>query len=591
MSTRAGKDILRRLPRSLSKTLSQGEKRKAVILFILIVISSFVELLGLATIIPVVGAVVDPKGEKSDFIAEVRRVVELTLGDVSDGDFILFLVAFMVLGFVFKAVFAMGVVFFQTRFSYSVAYRLQGILWSWHFTRSLERMRSKDSGVLMSEITFWPAQYVNGTLLAVIGLLNDVLVLVLIVVGLFAYDPLVFSAVFLLSVIGSLLIRTLSKSRMERYSEIRRVVDPRMNTTLNNAIRGILELLAFNAVGRVRDKYLRDAHLGFRIMSNSAVLGSLPTRMYEVLAAVSVAAAVFIYAALGKQEGVFESLTLLALASYRVMPALSRINQRVMGLRGNGYLVDWMDVTQEAMSDEEWTGSAEMPSDVGLPPVILEVEDLCVGYEALEHPVFEGLNFKFESGLISSVVGPSGCGKSTLLNSLLGLHEPLSGGVYGHTSEGRKSSCYEQDLNAWLSHMAYLPQQPYLLGGTVRENLDLSGKGLLDVAHMESLLERLGLTEALQGEGLDFVLNEGGSNLSGGQQQRLALARAFSMGQPVLILDEATSALDVKSRDNVMDMLREFAAGGRIVILVTHDREVAAQGDVVLDLEQHQMKS
>jgi len=578
MSTRAGKDILRRLPRSLSKTLSQGEKRKSVILFILIVISSFVELLGLATIIPVVGAVVDPKGEKSNFIAEVRRVVELTIGDVSDGDFILFLVAFMVLGFVFKAVFAMGVVFFQTRFSYSVAYRLQGILWSWHFTRSLERMRSKDSGVLMSEITFWPAQYVNGTLLAAIGLLNDFFVLVLIVVGLFAYDPLVFSAVFLLSVIGSLLIRTLSKTRMERYSEIRRVIDPRMNTTLNNAIRGILELLAFNAVGRVRDKYLRDAHLGFRVMSNSAVLGSLPTRMYEVLAAVSVAAAVFIYTALGKQEGVFESLTLLALASYRVMPALSRINQKIMGLRGNGYLVDWMDATQEAMSDEEWTGSAE-------------VKDLCLGYEALDHPVFEGLSFKFESGLISSVVGPSGCGKSTLLNSLLGLHEPISGGVYGHTSEGLKSSCYNQDLNAWLSHMAYLPQQPYLLGGTVRENLDLSGKGLLDVAHMESLLERLGLAEALQGEGLDFVLNEGGSNLSGGQQQRLALARAFSMGQPVLILDEATSALDVKSRDNVMDMLREFAAGGRIVILVTHDREVAAQGDVVLDLEQHQMKS
>ena len=591
MSTRAGKDILRRLPRSLSKTLSQGEKRKSVILFILIVISSFVELLGLATIIPVVGAVVDPKGEKSNFIAEVRRVVELTIGDVSDGDFILFLVAFMVLGFVFKAVFAMGVVFFQTRFSYRVAYRLQGILWSWHFTRSLERMRSKDSGVLMSEITFWPAQYVNGTLLAAIGLLNDFFVLVLIVVGLFAYDPLVFSAVFLLSVIGSLLIRTLSKTRMERYSEIRRVIDPRMNTTLNNAIRGILELLAFNAVGRVRDKYLRDAHLGFRVMSNSAVLGSLPTRMYEVLAAVSVAAAVFIYTALGKQEGVFESLTLLALASYRVMPALSRINQKIMGLRGNGYLVDWMDATQEAMSDEEWTGSAEMPCDVGPPPVVLEVEDLCLGYEALDHPVFEGLSFKFESGLISSVVGPSGCGKSTLLNSLLGLHEPISGGVYGHTSEGLKSSCYKQDLNAWLSHMAYLPQQPYLLGGTVRENLDLSGKGLLDVAHMESLLERLGLAEALQGEGLDFVLNEGGSNLSGGQQQRLALARAFSMGQPVLILDEATSALDVKSRDNVMDMLREFAAGGRIVILVTHDREVAAQGDVVLDLEQHQMKS
>ena len=99
------------------------------------------------------------------------------------------------------------------------------------------------------------------------------------------------------------------------------------------------------------------------------------------------------------------------------------------------------------------------------------------------------------------------------------------------------------------------------------------------------------MIEALQGEGLDFRLNEGGSNLSGGQQQRLALVRACSMGQPILILDEATSASDVKSRDNVMVMLREFAAEGRIVILVTHDREVAGQCDAVLDLEQHKMKS
>ena len=590
MSQSRGNDILKRLPRSLLRTLSNTEKRKSLALLVLIVINSFVELLGLATIIPVVGAVVDPSGEDSKFIASVRSTVEFFFGVLEDGDFVLILVLFMVLGFAFKAVFGMGVVFFQTRFVYSIAYRIKGILWSWHFTRSLERMRSMDSGKLMSEITFWPAQYVNGTMLALIGLLNDVLVLLLIVIGLLAYDPLVFASVTVLCVAGSLMIRALTKSRMEGYSEIRRVIDPRMNTTLNNAIRGILELLAFNAVGRAKDKYLRDAKLGFRVMSNSAVLASLPVRLYEMLAAFSVAIAVVIYSFQGKQEGVFESLTLLALASYRVMPALSRINGKIMGLRGNGYLVKWMDATQEAMTEEEWTGNFDRPVNAGTPPETLEVEDLSLGYESLEHPVLEGLNFRFESGMISSVVGPSGCGKSTLLNALLGLHKPNSGLVYGITQES-KTSCYATELNAWLSHMAYLPQHPYLFNGTVRENLDLSGKGVVDEEMLEGLLERLGLNEALQGKGLEFCLNEGGSNLSGGQQQRLALVRAFSMGQPVLILDEATSALDVKSRDNVMVMLREFAAEGRIVILVTHDREVAGQCDVVLDLEQHQMKS
>ena len=574
----------------MNQTLSPGEKRLSIILFFLIVVNSFVELLGLATVVPVIGAVLDPTGAENELIAKTRMWFESGLGDLSDVAFIESLVGLMVFAFAFKALFGMALVFFQTRFSFAVAYRIQGVLWTWHFSRSLERMRSKDSGALMSEITFWPAQYVRGTLLSVIGLLNDVLVLGLIVVGLLAYDFVVFSSVLMLSMVGSVLVRWLTKERMERYSDVRKVVDPRMNTTLNNAIRGILELLAFNAVGRVRAKFLRDAKLGFRVMSNSSVLSSIPTKLYELLAVSSVALAILIFLYQGEEQGVFQSLTLLALASYRVMPALSRINQKIMGIRGNAYLLHWMEETQAAMSEEEWEDGVAVSFDPIPPPSKLEVGDLTLGYESLSEPVLAGLSFVFEAGKISSIVGPSGCGKSTLLNSLLGLHQPVSGGAYGETSEGRLS-CYDQNLSAWLSHMAYLPQSPYLFSGTVRENLDLSEVGLSDDGVILEMIERLRLSEALQGEGLDFQLNEGGSNLSGGQQQRLALVRAFSMRKPVLILDEATSALDVQSRDNVMGMLREFAQEGRIVILVTHDREVAAQCDVVLDLEEHQKKS
>lgn len=590
MPSLGDRNLLWRLPRNLKRTLVPGEKRLSIILFFLIVVNSFVELLGLATVVPVIGAVLDPTGAENELIAETRVWFEAGLGEMSDVVFIKMLVGLMVSAFAFKALYGMALIFFQTRFSFAVAYRIQGVLWTWHFSRSLERMRSKDSGVLMSEITFWPVQYVRGTLLSVIGLLNDVLVLILIVVGLLAYDFVVFSSVLMLSMVGSVLVRWLTKERMERYSDVRKVVDPRMNTTLNNAIRGILELLAFNAVGRVRAKFLRDAKLGFRVMSNSSILSSLPTKLYELLAVSSVALAILIFLNQGEGQGVFQSLTLLALASYRVMPALSQINQKIMGIRGSAYLLNWMEETQEAMSEEEWGDGVAVAFDPIPPLDQLEVDDLTLGYESLSEPVLQGLSFVFEAGKISSVVGPSGCGKSTLLNALLGLHQPESGGAYGETSEGRLS-CYDQNLSAWLSHMAYLPQSPYLFSGTVRENLDLSEVGLSDDGVILEMIERLGLSEALQGEGLDFQLNEGGSNLSGGQQQRLALVRAFSMRKPVLILDEATSALDVQSRDNVMGMLREFAQEGRIVILVTHDREVAAQCDEVLDLEKHQMKS
>ena len=151
------RDVLWRLPSSLRQVLTSSEIRRALVLFMLILVNSVVELLGLATIIPVVGAVMDPKGADNEFIAQLRTSVESVLGGLSDGAFIQWLVAFMIGSFLFKAAYGIGVVFVQTRFSYSIAFRLKRVLWSWHFSRSLERMRSIGSGTLMSEITFWPA--------------------------------------------------------------------------------------------------------------------------------------------------------------------------------------------------------------------------------------------------------------------------------------------------------------------------------------------------------------------------------------------------------------------------------------------------
>ena len=580
-------DIIWRLPGSLRSTLTREERGKSVGLFLLIVVNSFVELLGLASIIPVIGAVLDPRGEENAMIRTLREQIELAFGSCSDSQFIQILVGGMLFGFVLKSVFGLFLVFVQTRFSFSVAYRLQGLLWNWHFGQSLERMRSADSGQLMAEITFWPARYVNAVLVGAIGLINDLIILTLIVSGLLVYDPFVFGSVLGLCLSGSLFIRWATKDRMAEYSGIRKLIDPRMNTTLNNAIRGVLELLAFGGIKHVQGKYMRDAKLGFRVMSNAAILGALPTRLYELLAAASVALSIFLFIYLEKEDGVFESLTLLALAAYRVMPALSRVNQKIMGLRGSAFLVEWMDETQSSLRLEKVAleESGNLTRVVPAPDGI-ELVGLTLGYEALKEPVIRELTFQFKRGELTSIVGPSGCGKTTLLNSILGLHRPLEGVIDSRTGSNRHS-CYDNHVNAWLNNVAYLPQHPYLFGGTVGENLDLAGAGNFDKLILVELIQELGLSPVFGEAMLNFELNEGANNLSGGQQQRLALVRAFALDRPVLILDEATSALDHESRDVVMNLLRRHASKGRIVILVTHDREVAQQCDVVLDLEKH----
>ena len=173
-----------------------------------------------------------------------------------------------------------------------------------------------------------------------------------------------------------------------------------------------------------------------------------------------------------------------------------------------------------------------------------------------------------QKGVVFWLCGLSGSGKSTLVSALLGLHAPSGGSVL----VGGSPLGSELTTPAWLSHVAYLAQQPFLFAGTVRENLCLGDdSAVLNEERIGALIERLGLADALGAQPLDFVLNEGGSNLSGGQQQRLALVRALQWRRPVLILDEATSSLDPAMRDAVMAVLREEAAAGTTVLLVTHD--------------------
>ncbi|BAH53179.1 thiol reductant ABC exporter subunit CydD [Rhodococcus opacus] len=180
-----------------------------------------------------------------------------------------------------------------------------------------------------------------------------------------------------------------------------------------------------------------------------------------------------------------------------------------------------------------------------------------------------------EPGVVTVLTGPNGSGKTTAVHALLGLVEPARGDV-----RVAGAPVGSLDRSAWWAQVAWLPQHPVLVPGTLDENLRLTG----DVVDLEQACAATGFDEVLAElpDGWNTRVGSGGTGLSLGQRQRLALTRVLATRRPVLVLDEPTAHLDDASERTVLDSLRHLAAAGRTVVVVGHRPAVLAAADRVI---------
>ncbi|MEV4206873.1 thiol reductant ABC exporter subunit CydD [Nocardia salmonicida] len=219
-------------------------------------------------------------------------------------------------------------------------------------------------------------------------------------------------------------------------------------------------------------------------------------------------------------------------------------------------------------------------ADAGDGPARITLRGLSVATRAGTAP--DQLTAVLEPGLVTVLTGPNGCGKSTTVQAILGLIAPDEGAVFVDGTDVR-----ELDLDSWWSRIAWLPQRPVLVPGTLRENVELLG-AIPDptVDDLRAVSAATGFETVLAElpDGWNTVVGQNGTGLSLGQRQRLALTRVLAAHRPILLLDEPTAHLDPESEQRVLTTLREYAAAGATVVVVAHRPTVLAAGDVVIEV-------
>ena len=201
---------------------------------------------------------------------------------------------------------------------------------------------------------------------------------------------------------------------------------------------------------------------------------------------------------------------------------------------------------------------------------LIEVKNLTKKFG--DHTVLDGITTDICQGEVVAIIGPSGCGKSTFLRSLNLLEMPTSGQIL---FEGIDLTDKSVDINKVRQKIGMVFQQFNLFPNhTIKDNITLAPVklGLMtkeeaDKKAME-LLERVGLPEKADSYP---------SMLSGGQKQRIAIARSLAMNPDVMLFDDPTSALDPEMVGEVLGLMRELAADGMTMVVVTHEMGFAKE--------------
>ncbi len=571
--------------RQLFSLLTPSQYQRFFKLQILVVLMSFLEIVGVTSIIPFMALVGDMNQLQQDtLIAQLFNAS----GIKSESEFLFLLGVVVLLMLFISSVVSMFTIWKLSMFAHKIGVEIADTLYSHYLKQDWLFHATGSSAQLTKKVATEALRVTNGLVIPIMAMNARIVFIFFISFTIFIYDPKVALIGLLVFVTAYLILFKLVRKRLENNGEAISIVNEQRFRLMNEGFGGIKDVLL---MGRDNDFINRFSKTGDSFaysLGSTETLTQVPRYLIELIAFGSMIS-LLLYL-IGSHDGnlgmILPIMSVYALATFKLLPALQQIYRSIGHIKANISAFESIHQDLKDSSKAEIINTPEKDNSFFNPKEKISLENINFTYPGKQESAITNLNLSISANSVVGIVGPSGAGKSTLVDILLGLIEPQKGEL-----KVDNISIDNKNRRSWQNTIGFVAQSIFLSEGTFAENvafgipddqinLDRVQKAL-ELAHLDELIKTLK-------NGIHTKVGERGVQLSGGQRQRVGIARALYHEAEVLVFDEATSSLDGITEKMIMESIDQLS-GKKTIIMIAHRLKTIQNCDEIFFIDNGQI--
>ena len=563
--------------KKLSYIFSKRDKYKIALLLCIMVAGSFLELLGVAVFQPFVNIIMMPDSiQENPYLARIYQM----FGCSTTESFLTVVALGIIVIYVVKNVYLWVEQNLIMKFTYGMQQKLSTRLlttylsepYTFHLNKNiaeLQRSMQEDTGLFTQ------------VLMHTLQLVAEVVGCIVLGVYLFTVSNSITVVIVGLLILCVVLFTKITKRFTEQLGKEAQVYKGKLYQWVNQSLGGVKEVKVLNREEFFVSSYKKYYGLYIKGVRINRLLSITPKYMVEAVCMTGLLIAIIIKLNFGhgELENFIPQLATFAVAAFRLLPSVGRINEHVNNIL---YAVPSVDLIygdlkgiedyQESKGEEE---GKEWSFEHGI-----TAKHITYAYPNTDTNVLEDASCVIPKGKTVAFIGSSGAGKTTMADIILGLLAPQRGKILVDDIDVFKN------LTMWHHQIGYIPQVIYLSDDTIRNNIAFGiHEDQIDEEAVRTALKKAQLAEFVDTlpDGLDTIVGDRGVRLSGGQRQRIGIARALYHDPEILVLDEATSALDNETETAVMEAI-ESLQGSKTMIIIAHRLTTIQNADIIYEV-------